>query len=184
MNNKTTEIIKPGSLKEVSLLAYLFAHLGALFTKREPLKLFLVLGKSKRIFKAWLLFASTLMPFGKLRPFEREFVILCVASSLNCEYELSHHLKLAKRAGLSDKEIRLAVSPQDNLVTDNLLLNGLIKIVASFLNNKFLSEDEIKLLKTHFSEAEIIELLMLIGHYEMLAKIINSLRITKDAPRK
>ena len=38
-------------------------------------------------------------------------------------------------------------------------------------------------LRTHLDERELIELLLLAGHYEMLATFVNTLRIQPDRPR-
>ena len=38
-------------------------------------------------------------------------------------------------------------------------------------------------LREHLDEREVIELLLLAGHYEMLATTINTLRIVPDQPR-
>ena len=52
------------------------------------------------------------------------------------------------------------------------------------LNTRTLSDETWQALRGELSERHLIELPMLVGHYEMLAMTINSLRIQPDTPRR
>ena len=57
-------------------------------TGTEPPGVFLTLGRHRRLFWGWLLFAGSLMPGGRLPRRETELVILRVATLAGNDYEL------------------------------------------------------------------------------------------------
>jgi AhpD family alkylhydroperoxidase len=174
-----TPRIEPGSRAEVGIVSWTIAQVGGRVTGGKPPNLFLTLGRHPALFRGWLRFAGRLMPRGKLPRRETELVILRVAHMRNCEYERRHHVKLGRRAGLSDAEIARVTdgapvegwSPREQAIleaTDELLANGDV------------TDETWSRLSGLLDARELIELLMLAGHYEMLAKAINTLRIQPD----
>ena len=131
------------------------------------------------LFRGWLRFAGRLMPRGKLPRRETELVILRVAHVRDCRYEHEHHVRLGRRAGLDDAELQRVVdgpaaegwAPREQAIlqaADELLANGDI------------ADDTWSRLRGLLDTRELIELVLLVGHYEMLAKTINTLRIQPD----
>ncbi len=80
----------------------------------EPPQVFLVLGRTKRLFWGWLMFAGGLMPGGKLPRRETELIILRVATLAGSAYERAHHERIGKRAGVTKDDLAaVAVGPAD-----------------------------------------------------------------------
>src|SRR4051812_12456768 len=119
------------------------------------------------------------MPGGALPRRETELVILRVAANCACAYEQRHHEHLARRAGLSAAEIgRVAQGPDGPgwSARDAALLRA-----ADALHAERTIPDELwTVLRAEHSDVELIELCLLIGHYEMLAMTINGLGIQPD----
>ncbi len=66
-----------------------------------------------RLFWPWLLFASRLMPYGRLPPAMREKIILRTAWNCRSRYEWGQHVAIARRVGVSPEEIvRVAGGPE------------------------------------------------------------------------
>jgi AhpD family alkylhydroperoxidase len=97
--------ISPGSRKEVGLATWILATVTGRFAGTDPLNLFLVLGRHRRLFRAWLRFAGRLMPRGLLPRRETELTILRVAHLRGCRYEFDHHVRLGRRAGVANDDI-------------------------------------------------------------------------------
>jgi AhpD family alkylhydroperoxidase len=171
--------IEPGGRDELGIVSWTIAKIGGRVTGGKPPNLFLTLGRHPALFRGWLRFAGRLMPRGELPRRETELVILRVAHLRDCEYERRHHVKLGRRAGLDDADLERVVegpaaqgwAPREQAIlqaTDELLAHGEV------------ADETWSRLSGMLDKRELIELLMLAGHYEMLAKTINTLRIQPD----
>lgn len=171
--------IAPGTRRQLGLLNAGIARLAGLATKGKPPHIFTTLGRHRGLFRRWLWFAGGLMPGGKLPRAETELVILRVAHNTGCEYEWSHHERLGRRAGLSAEEIarvRKGATATGWAPRQEMLLEA-----ADALHADGVIGDELwGRLSGDWSEVELIELCLLIGHYEMLAMTLNSLRVQPD----
>ncbi len=175
--------IPPGSVKELGVVGWIVAHTLGLAAGTKAPHLFTTLGRHRRLFRAWLSFASRLMPFGVLPRRESELVILRVAHLRQCRYELEHHARLGARAGLSEADIeRVKEGPDAEgwSARERLLLRAADELHRTQdISDALWSE-----LGRELDEEERIELVMLAAHYEMLATTIRALRIQPDAPRR
>lgn len=141
--------------------------------------LFLTLGRHRQLFRGWLHFAGRLMPGGTLARRETEMVIIRVAALRDCAYELDHHVHLGRRAGVTDTEIeqiRAAAEPDVRAPRERAIL----EVVDALHHRQDLTDREWDELRRHLDEREAIELVLLVGHYQMLATTITALRIEPD----
>ncbi len=122
------------------------------------------------------------MPGGKLPRRDTELAILRVAHNTGCEYEWSHHERLGQRAGLSAEEVERVRSGPDApgwTPRRELLLRAADEMHA----DGRIGDELWTRLADEFDDRLLIELCMLIGHYEMLAMTLNTLRVQPEAPR-
>lgn len=174
--------ITPGDRREAGLLVTAFARLAGRVTGTEPPAVFLTLGRHRRLFWGWLLFAGSLMPGGRLPRAQTELVILRVATLSGSDYELTQHRRLGRRAGLSAAEVdRVAQGPTAPGWDDRQRL--LLRVTDELHATGDLSDATWSDLRAELGERECIELLMLVGHYTMLATALNTLRVQPDRPR-
>ncbi len=174
--------VAPGNVREAGLLVSGFARLAGRVTGTEPPAVFLTLGRHRRLFWGWLLFAGALMPGGRLPRRQTELVILRVATLAGNEYELTQHRRLGRRAGLSAEEVdRVATGPDAEGwgARERLLL----RVTDELHRDRDLSDATWSDLREELDERESIELLMLVGHYTMLATTLTTLRVRPDRPR-
>jgi AhpD family alkylhydroperoxidase len=175
--------IAPGTRAEVGAFTYALSWLSGRVTGTTPPNLFLTLGRHRKLFRGWLRFAGRLMPGGTLPRRETELVILRVAQLTDCRYELEHHRRLGRRAGITDADIaRLAEGPTATGWTarERMLLSA----VDELHQRRDLSDAAWASVREHLDERAAIELVLLITHYEMLATTIGALRIQPDQPRR
>src|SRR5690606_31634818 len=83
--------IRPGTPREIGLVNAAIARLIGVASGGKSPNVFTTLARHRGLFRRWLVFASGLMPGGKLRRAETELVILHVAREMGCEYEWDHH---------------------------------------------------------------------------------------------
>ncbi len=175
--------ITPGSRAEVGWFTWGFAAVSGRVTGTQPPNLFLTLGRQRKLFRGWLRFAGRLMPGGTLPRRETEMVILRVAHLRSCEYEFEHHRKLGRRVGVTDRDVTRIVEGSDaEGWSDRERL--LLRCVDQLHHDRDLSDRNWNELRAELSEAQAVEFLLLVGHYEMLATTIQTLRIRTDEPRR
>jgi AhpD family alkylhydroperoxidase len=173
--------IAPGTRRQIGLVNAGIAGLAGLATRGKPPRIFTTLARHRGLFRRWLWFAGGLMPGGKLPREDTELVILRVAHNAGCEYEWSHHERLGRRAGLSAEEIarvREGGAAPGWSERRAMLLDAADELHADGV----LGEELWGRLSGELSEVELIELCLLVGHYEMLAMTLNSLRVQPDFP--
>lgn len=177
-----TARIGPGSLRELGPVRWGFARAAGRVTGTEPPAIFTTLGRTKGLFTGWLHFAGRLMPFGFLERRESELVILTVATARGCDYEREHHRLLGQRAGLSSAEIEgiLADTAVETLTDRERVLR---ESAQTLVATKDLDDAQWDRLRSVASEREAIELLLLVGHYDMLATTLMTLRLEPDRHR-
>jgi AhpD family alkylhydroperoxidase len=120
------------------------------------------------------------MPGGKLPREETELVILRVAHNTRCDYEWGHHERLGRRAGLSEEEIaRVREGPAAPGWSPRQAL--LLRAVDELHRERGIGDELWAQLSAQLDEVRLIEFCMLVGHYEMLAMTLSSLRVEPDA---
>jgi len=173
--------ISPGSRAEIGRLnGLIVSGLWRAAGTREPPHLFTTLARHRRLFRRWLRFAGGLMPGGSLPRRDTELLILRVAHNCDCAYERGHHERIAPRAGVSDDEIARTVDGPDAPGWSERDA-ALLRAADELHEERAIAEETWEVLRRELTEVELIELCMLVGHYEMVAMTVNSLRIEPDA---
>lgn len=129
-----------------------------------------------RIFLAWLPFASQLMPYGSLTRRQTELVILRVAWRTRCRYEWVQHVQIGRAAGLSDEDI-LRVTDTPGGMGWTSLEAALLQAVDDVVDTGIVGSATWTSLASALSKRKLTEAVMLIGHYCMLASVIDSLGV-------
>jgi alkylhydroperoxidase family enzyme len=171
--------IPPGTRDEIGRLNFWLARgLGAAVGTGPP-HIFTTLARHRRLFLPWLRFAGALMPGGKLPRDESELLILRVAHNTGSLYEWSQHERLALTAGLSPQDVaRVREGPDASAWSERRRL--LLRAADELHGARVISAETWRGLRPLLSDAELIELCMLVGHYEMLAMTLNSLGVVPD----
>lgn len=174
--------IGPGTWRDTGPLVAAFAAVAGRVTGTEPPAVFRTLGRNRGLFWGWLHFAGRLMPGGRLPRRRSEMVIIRVAAACGSDYELTQHRRLGRRAGLSADEVaRVEGGGLEGWTgADRTLLAATDELLAT----EDLSDDGWAALRADFDEHEAIELVMLVGHYRMLATALRVLRVRPDRPRR
>ena len=163
------------------MFAWGFGRIAGRVAGTNPPNLFMTLGRHPRLFRGWLRFAGRLMPGGTLPRRETELAIIRVAQLRACAYELSHHERLGRRAGLTAAEIaRVKEGPAAEgwSPRERALLDAVDELHA----RGDLGDETWGRLAGHLDERGLIELVLLVGHYEMLATALLTLRVEPDGP--
>ena len=138
----------------------------------RPLNIFLTLAKNPPLFDVFTRFGSHLLFKGEVPPREREIVILRVGWRSQSEYEFGQHTVIGKQAGLTDDEItRLARADISGWSGDDA---ALIRLADDLCTHNVVTDDTWAHLSKKWSEAQLLELLMLAGYYRLVSGVLNS----------
>lgn len=132
-----------------------------------------VVSIDRRLFRPFLLWNARLMPRGKLTRKQTEAVILRVGWLVRSKYEWTQHKAIGKGAGLTTEQIAAAASDPTNPVLDEHT-RRLLAAVPELLEDHALRESTFEELAKFLTHAQILEFVMLVGNYAMLAGALNT----------
>ena len=144
----------------------------------EPMNIFATLGRADpELFRRWLGFGGALLS-GTLPGRLRELVILRTAFRFDGRYEWAHHLELGEAQGITADELAaLGAGAEPDPAAWVTLELAALRAVDETAAEGAVSDATWEVLAAQLSESELIELLMLIAHYEMLTGVLRSLRV-------
>jgi alkylhydroperoxidase family enzyme len=141
--------------------------------------IFTTLGRADpELFRRWLGFGGALLS-GTLPGRLRELVILRTAARFGGRYEWAQHLELGVAQGISWAEMAALVDFDGGLdaVEWAPVERAALRAVDETAADGAVGDATWDALAAELRESELIELLMLIAHYEMLTSVLRSLRI-------
>lgn len=146
--------------------------------QRPPLNLFSVLVKHADLFEAWLPLAMRITN-GVLPPADRELVTLRTAIQCGSRYEWDQHAPVGLAAGLSPADLdRIVNGPDDAGWSPSQ--RALLRCVDELHAMSTITESTWDELGAHYDHRQLIELVLLVGHYHEVAFTLNALRVPLD----
>lgn len=190
MEDKTTSPAKaplgPGPvarrehLRRLGPFGTFATRVGARVTGKKNLGVFATIGRAPRLFRFWLLYGASMMPFGYLSRQETEMIILRVAYLRNSAYEADQHRALAARAAVSSSDIDAMFRPSHGITgRRGVLLDAAEQIVR----DQGLSEEMAGRVRGLLSEREQVAFVMLVCNYDGLATALDILGVPVDENR-
>lgn len=171
--------IEPGRFKELGPINWVLWRALSIGMGADDAHLFSTLGRSGGLFRGWLHFSGRLMPGGALSRYETELVILRVAQLRDCDYEMDHHVRLGRRAGVTKEILQQVVAgPTAAGLSDRD--RTLLTAVDELVTTKDLGDATWSALAEHYDERRLIEFCLLVAQYDGLATTIGTLRIQRD----
>ena len=141
----------------------------------EPMHIFTTLAQQPELFRRWLGFGGALLA-GFLPGRVRELVILRTAHRFNGRYEWAHHIELGEAQGITAEEIA-AVGGDLAVLEWSPLDAAVLAAVDETADQGEIGDTTWATLATSLDEPELVELVMLIGHYLMLSTVLRSLKV-------
>ena len=143
----------------------------------EPMHIFATLARApENLFRRWLGFGAALLGDGTLPPRLRELVILRTACRFDGRYEWAQHLEIAEREGVTPDELA-ALGGDLDAVAWSPLERAALRAVDETAADGCVADATWSTLAAELDDAEMVELLMVIAHYLMLATVLRSLGV-------
>lgn len=171
--------IKLVTLDNLGLMQKLILSGIKQYGKVKATNLWLLLLNNPRLMKGFIYFASRLMPYGELDRQDTELVILRVAWNCHCRYEWGQHIDIGLKTGLRIQDIRLTMqeTPSTQATPKQ---KTLLKACDEFHQHRLIMQSTWQELSGFYDQRLLLELLVLIGFYEGLAGVLNSVGLPLD----
>ena len=144
----------------------------------KPVNLYRALGNHPALAAAWTEFANSIRHDSATPRALRELMILRTAQLARSEYEWAHHLRMARKAGVSESKIVALAgwrSAKEFDAKERAALALTEAVMACDVSDAVHAE-----VKRHFSDAEFVELSLTAGFYAMVSRMLDAMRVELD----
>jgi uncharacterized protein YceH (UPF0502 family)/alkylhydroperoxidase/carboxymuconolactone decarboxylase family protein YurZ len=152
--------------------------MSGVITSGGTQNIFRTLVRHPGLFRKWSPFGGKLLA-GKLPARERELAILRVGWLCQAEYEWGQHVPIGKRAGLTDEEIaRIPGGATAAGWSD--LDQAILRATDELHDDSCITDATWARLAEEYDEKQLIELVMVVGHYHLVSMTLNTLGIQRE----
>ncbi len=147
------------------------------------LNIFRMLAHAETALRPFLRFGGTILGRLELDPRLRELAILQVAASTEARYEWVQHVDIGREVGLTDSQI--AAVEFGNPVRSEALgevERAVVAFAAEVVATPRVSDETFEAVRRYLNPREIVELLLTVGNYLMLARVMTTLELELDEP--
>ena len=151
---------------------------------RLPVKLnvFRMMANADTCFRPLLQLGTAILGRLALPARLRELVILQVGKSSPAPYEWTQHVPIARAVGASDEQIAAIDHSDLDAACFDARERAALRAGAELLRAPKLSDAAFAELERHFPPREIIELLVTVSYYMMIARLLESTAVDIDPP--
>lgn len=121
---------------------------------------------------------GTVLRYTKLPSRITEFVIIRVGALSGCEYELMQHRELAQQQGWTQDEVQAII--ENNGIMFDEKMRAVLQFVNECVEQVKVSEAAFGQLERYLDHEEMTELTLLIGHYMLTARFLETFEIDLD----
>jgi 4-carboxymuconolactone decarboxylase len=142
---------------------------------REPARTMAVLGHAPDLLAPFLGWAAALALQGTLPKRDHELLALRAAWNCGSDFEWGEHAEYARAAGLTDAEVVAvaALDPAAFSPTEAALLRAADELHSS----SDVGDATWAVLAAHYDDAQLVEILFVVGQYTMLSMVANAARV-------
>jgi 4-carboxymuconolactone decarboxylase len=133
--------------------------------KLPPNNVLGLLARHPALARAFLTFNAHLLTASTLPARTRELAILRIAWRRRCRYEWAQHVRIARRAGITDEEIAGIRAGAATLIS---------RAVDELDDDSCLSEETYRALAAELDDRQLMDLVFTIGTYGLLAVAFNT----------
>lgn len=147
----------------------------------EPLKLFRTLLRNPQLSERMRPLGAALLAHGSIAPQEREIVIDRVCARCGCEYEWGVHVAaFGPTLGIPQEHVLATASAPAEAPQWSEREALLIQLADELHETATFSDGLWEKLRAHWSDSQLIELLVLAGWYHLISFVANAARVTNE----
>ena len=143
-----------------------------------PINIFRMIANAETAFRPWLAFGGALLSSLELDARVRELVILHVGRLSGAEYEWAQHVPIALAVGATRADVD-AIERGD-LDAFGPLERSVLRFTEEVVRDVRASDEALAAVREHLSPREVVELLLVIGNYMLVARVAETAGIEID----
>ncbi len=149
--------------------------------KVPPLNVFRMVAGTRRGLRPFLQLGGAVLS-SCLDARRREIAVLRVAHATNAGYERAQHERLARNAGVTDREIDAIASEEPvSSLDDEVIL--ICRVADEVSRNVRLSDGTLGQLTDRYGPRDAAEVILLVSYYNMVSRFLESTRVElEDEP--
>ena len=147
------------------------------------LNIFRMLANADTAFVPWLRWGGAILSDLELDPLLRELTILRVAQlTPYAEYEWVQHVPIAKAVGATDAQVVALEADEIDGDAFSELERSVLRFTTEVVREVRAGDDTFAAVAAALSPREIVELLMVIGNYMFVARVMATAELEIDEP--
>lgn len=141
--------------------------------------IFKTLANHPDLFRDWMPFATYVLRDNSLSRRDREIVILRIGWLCRAEYEWAQHVRIGRRAGLTDDDLRcIRQGPGAPELTDHDRL--LLQATDDLHEDACISDATWQALSKTYDVRQMMDLVFTVGQYNLVSMALNSFGVQLD----
>jgi 4-carboxymuconolactone decarboxylase len=147
------------------------------------LNIFRMLANAESAFIPWLRWAGALLSDLELDPLLRELAILRVAQlTPHAEYEWVQHVPIAQAVGATDAQVKAIEDGEVDVEAFNEVERAVLRFTTEVVQDVRAGDESFDALAGLLPPRQIVELLMVIGNYMLVARVMATAELEIDEP--
>jgi alkylhydroperoxidase family enzyme len=147
-----------------------------------PANIFTMMAHAPTCVKPVMKLGGTLLGKLKLDAKIRELCLLHAVRLEGGEYEWMQHVPIARDLGCTAAQIAALEDGEDTAGCFDAREQAALQFTREVVVDVKASETALQAMRTHFSEREIVELILMVGFYATLARLTETLGVENDPP--
>lgn len=147
-----------------------------------PLNIFRTVAHAQTCFRPFLRLGQAILTRQELDPVLRELAILRVAQLTPAEYEWVQHAEIAKAVGATEEQVAALEAGDAEAGCFSADQQLVLRFTTDVVNDARTGDDTYAELSELLSDREIVELVLAIGYYMAIARVMEVAQIDVDPP--
>ncbi|MGE5512491.1 MAG: carboxymuconolactone decarboxylase family protein [Bacteroidota bacterium] len=147
-----------------------------------PANIFNMMAHAETCLKPVMKLGGTLLGKLELAPKLRELCLLHAVKLAGGEYEWVQHVPIARDLGCSQAQIDALERGNDGAACFDAQEQAALRFTREAVTKNAASEAALAKAREHLSDREVVELILMIGFYTMLARLTETLGVEQDPP--
>jgi alkylhydroperoxidase family enzyme len=146
------------------------------------LNIFRMMAHAETNFRPLLRLGTSILGEQKLSGKLRELAILQVAQGSPAKYEWIQHVPIGKAVGVSDEQIKALEGADLTASCFDATESAVLAFASELVRDVRPSDATLSAIQERLSSREIVELILAVGYYMMLARLMETTELDLDEP--
>ena len=138
------------------------------------------IANSPNALRNFMRLGNSLLLHGLLPPPLRELAILRIAQMTGADYEWAHHVPIARQVGVREEQVAGLKGWGSSQHFDDRE-RAVLRYTESVSSAVAAPDELFQEVRKHLSEAEVVELTLVVGYWGMVARLLVALEIDVEA---